>query len=101
MYCLPQRQTKLLHQYLKYAVVHVDGGMREYLVVPTYSLLHGDGLSFDELALVEPLAIGAHGVRRSGVQSGENVLVIGCRTNWFGHYGVCPHCRWTGNCHGH
>lgn len=57
--------------------VHVDGGMREYLVVPSYSLLHGENLSFEELALVEPLAIGAHGVRRAGVQPGEFVLVIG------------------------
>ncbi|MEP6675702.1 MAG: zinc-binding alcohol dehydrogenase family protein [Ferruginibacter sp.] len=57
--------------------VHVDGGMREYLSVPTYSLIHGEGLSDDELALVEPLAIGAHGVRRAAVQPGEFVLVIG------------------------
>ena len=57
--------------------VHIDGGMREYLSVPTYSLIHGEGLSEDELALVEPLAIGAHGVRRAGVKPGEFVLVIG------------------------
>ncbi len=57
--------------------VHVDGGMREYLSVPTSTLLHGEGLSYDELALVEPLAIGAHGVRRAGVQKDEFVLVIG------------------------
>jgi 2-desacetyl-2-hydroxyethyl bacteriochlorophyllide A dehydrogenase len=57
--------------------VHIDGGMREFLAVPTYSLIHGEGLSFDELALVEPLAIGAHGVRRAGVTKGEFVLVIG------------------------
>jgi 2-desacetyl-2-hydroxyethyl bacteriochlorophyllide A dehydrogenase len=57
--------------------VHVDGGMREYLSVPSYSLLHGNGLSFDELALVEPLAIGAHAVRRAAVITGEFVLVIG------------------------
>jgi 2-desacetyl-2-hydroxyethyl bacteriochlorophyllide A dehydrogenase len=57
--------------------VHVDGGMVEYLSVPSRSLLHGEGLSFDELALVEPLAIGAHGVRRAGVEPGEFVLVIG------------------------
>ncbi|MDQ6815290.1 MAG: zinc-binding alcohol dehydrogenase family protein [Bacteroidota bacterium] len=57
--------------------VHMDGGMAEYLSVPSYSLLHGQGLSFDELALVEPLAIGAHGVRRAGIQPGEFVLVIG------------------------
>ncbi|WP_147205129.1 zinc-binding alcohol dehydrogenase family protein [Segetibacter aerophilus] len=57
--------------------VHCDGGMVEYLSVPSYSLVHGEGLSFDELALVEPLAIGAHGVRRAGVQKDEFVLVIG------------------------
>lgn len=57
--------------------VHIDGGMAEYLSVPAYSLRHGNGLSFDELALVEPLAIGAHGVRRAGIQPGEIVLVIG------------------------
>jgi threonine dehydrogenase-like Zn-dependent dehydrogenase len=57
--------------------VHVDGGMVEYLSVPSSSLLHGEGLSFDELALVEPLAIGAHGVRRAAVETGEFVLVIG------------------------
>jgi 2-desacetyl-2-hydroxyethyl bacteriochlorophyllide A dehydrogenase len=62
---------------MKVCGVHVDGGMVEYLSVPSSSLLHGDGLSFDELALVEPLAIGAHGVRRAGIEPGEYVLVIG------------------------
>src|SRR6187399_2227846 len=57
--------------------VHVDGGMVEYLSVPSSSLLHSEGLSFDELALVEPLAIGAHGVRRAAIQPGEYVLVMG------------------------
>ncbi|MGI4867802.1 MAG: zinc-binding alcohol dehydrogenase family protein [Janthinobacterium lividum] len=57
--------------------VHVDGGMTELLAVPATSLVHGEGLSYDELALVEPLAIGAHGVRRADVQPGEFVLVVG------------------------
>ncbi len=57
--------------------VHVDGGMAEYLSVPSRLLVHGEGLSFDELALVEPLAIGAHGVRRADVQQDEFVLVVG------------------------
>jgi 2-desacetyl-2-hydroxyethyl bacteriochlorophyllide A dehydrogenase len=57
--------------------VHVDGGMAELLAVPSQLLVHGEGLSHDELALVEPLAIGAHGVRRADVQPGEFVLVIG------------------------
>lgn len=57
--------------------VHIDGGMAEYIAVPSESLLHAKGLGLDEMALVEPLAIGAHGVRRAGVQPGEYVLVIG------------------------
>jgi 2-desacetyl-2-hydroxyethyl bacteriochlorophyllide A dehydrogenase len=57
--------------------VHVDGGMAEYLSVPSYSLVHGETLCFDELALVEPLAIGAHGVNRAGVKKGEFVLIVG------------------------
>ena len=63
--------------HIKVAGVHQHGGMVEYLSVPSYSLVHGEGLSFDELALVEPLAIGAHGVRRAEVRKGEFVLVVG------------------------
>ncbi|QIL40411.1 zinc-binding alcohol dehydrogenase family protein [Pedobacter sp. HDW13] len=62
---------------MKVCGVHIDGGMAEYLLVPSSSLLHGEGLSYDELALVEPLAIGAHGVRRANISHGEFVLVIG------------------------
>ena len=62
---------------IKVCGVHIDGGMVEYLAVPSYSLVHGDGLSYDELALVEPLAIGAHGIRRAAVMPGEYVLVVG------------------------
>jgi 2-desacetyl-2-hydroxyethyl bacteriochlorophyllide A dehydrogenase len=62
---------------IKVCGVHCNGGMVEYLSVPSYSLVHGAGLSFDELALVEPLAIGAHGVYRAAVTEKEFVLVIG------------------------
>jgi threonine dehydrogenase-like Zn-dependent dehydrogenase len=51
--------------------------MVEYFSVPSYSLVNGEGLSYDELALIEPLAIGAHGIRRAEVQEDEFVLVIG------------------------
>ncbi len=62
---------------IKVCGVHIDGGMTTYLSVPAASLLKSEGLSFDELSLVEPLAIGAHGIRRAAVQPGEFVLVIG------------------------
>lgn len=57
--------------------VHVDGGMSEYISVPVNKLLPGGSMSFDELALVEPLAIGAHGIRRAAVRAGEFVLIVG------------------------
>ena len=62
---------------LKVCGVHIDGGMVDYLVVPSTALVHGGGLSYDQLALIEPLAIGAHAVRRAEIQPGEFVLVVG------------------------
>ena len=77
-YCLPCRNGKPnCCVNINVCGVHIDGGMSEYLSVPSYSLVHGQGLSFDELALIEPLAIGAHGISRANVQPGENVLVVG------------------------
>jgi len=62
---------------LKVSGVHIDGGMTEYLRVPSYSLVHHYGLGYDALALVEPLSIGAHGVGRAQIKAGEYVLVVG------------------------
>ncbi|SCY70774.1 2-desacetyl-2-hydroxyethyl bacteriochlorophyllide A dehydrogenase [Paenibacillus polysaccharolyticus] len=57
--------------------VHVDGGMRERITVPVSHLLRAEGLTLDETAMVEPLSIGAHAVRRAALQPGERVVVIG------------------------
>jgi 2-desacetyl-2-hydroxyethyl bacteriochlorophyllide A dehydrogenase len=62
---------------IKVCGVHIDGGMAEYLSVPSYSLVHSEGLSFDELALIEPLAIGAHAIRRAAVTKNEFILIMG------------------------
>ena len=57
--------------------VHADGGMRELLNVPVGNLHKSDTLSFDQLAVVEPLCIGAHAVARAQIEPGEFALVIG------------------------
>ena len=57
--------------------VHQDGGMGEFLCLPEENLLSADGLSVDECATVEFLAIGAHAVRRAGVAPEDRVLVVG------------------------
>ena len=62
---------------IKVCGVHVDGAMREFLSVPSYSIVQHAGLDYDALSVIEPLAIGAHGVKRAGVKPGEFVLVMG------------------------
>lgn len=57
--------------------VHADGGMRELLTVPVRKLHRSASLSFEQLALVETLSIGAHAVARADLQPGETVLVVG------------------------
>ncbi len=57
--------------------VHGDGGMCELLAVPESAVIDAVGLSLDQAAMVEFLAIGAHAVRRAGVAEGESVAVIG------------------------
>ena len=57
--------------------VHRDGGMAEYLALPARFVFKTDGISLDDAAMLEFLAIGAHAVRRGGVRPGHNVLVVG------------------------
>ncbi|MCA0433015.1 MAG: zinc-binding alcohol dehydrogenase family protein [Proteobacteria bacterium] len=57
--------------------VHQDGGMQELLPVPARNLLPAEGLSTDECATVEFLAIGAHAVRRGAVTAADRVAVVG------------------------
>jgi 2-desacetyl-2-hydroxyethyl bacteriochlorophyllide A dehydrogenase len=62
---------------LKVLGVHVDGGMREWIVIPTNKLHRSRKLSLDQLALVETLGIGCHAVARAAVDASDTVLVIG------------------------
>jgi 2-desacetyl-2-hydroxyethyl bacteriochlorophyllide A dehydrogenase len=57
--------------------VHTDGGMRPLISVPARKLHKSNKLSYDQLALVETLGIGAHAVERADVRADDFVLVIG------------------------
>ncbi len=57
--------------------VMIDGGMRERFLIRAEKLHPSTTLSFDQLALVETLAIGCHAVNRSGLQPGEPCLIVG------------------------
>jgi len=57
--------------------VMVDGGLCEKFLIRADKLHPSKSLSFDQLALVETLAIGCHAVDRGDPKPDENVLVIG------------------------
>lgn len=57
--------------------VHRDGGMRPQFILPARKLHPSRSLTFDQLALVETLAIGCHAVNRAAIQPDEACLVIG------------------------
>lgn len=57
--------------------VHCDGGLRPQFLVPARKLHLSQSLSFEQLALVETLAIGCHAVQRAGLQSDDVCLIIG------------------------
>ena len=57
--------------------VMCDGGMCERLVLPARKLHVSKKLSYEQLALVETLAIGCHAVNRGEPKATEHVLVIG------------------------
>lgn len=57
--------------------VHRDGAFTEYLCVPEAFVHKAEGITLDQAAMVEFLAIGAHAVRRAQVRAGQRVLVVG------------------------
>lgn len=57
--------------------VHRDGGMAEYISVPARFVFKAEGITLDQAAMLEFLAIGAHAVNRGAVQQGQRVLVVG------------------------
>lgn len=57
--------------------VHRDGAFTEYLSLPEAFVHKAEGVTLDQAAMIEFLAIGAHAVRRGQVQAGQRVLVVG------------------------
>jgi alcohol dehydrogenase len=57
--------------------VHCDGGLRPHFLLPARKLHVSRKLSFEQLALVETLAIGCHAVYRANPEPPDTCLVIG------------------------
>ncbi|MGC6455157.1 MAG: zinc-binding alcohol dehydrogenase family protein [Coraliomargaritaceae bacterium] len=57
--------------------VHIDGGHQHFLTIQPRYLHKSSLLKPDQLALVEPLAIGAHAVERASPREAEPTVILG------------------------
>ena len=61
--------------------VGYDGALAEYIAIPEEKTIKiPDTLSFEEAALIEPVAVAIHAVRISGQKIGDRVLILGAGT---------------------
>ncbi|MBA4114992.1 MAG: 2,3-butanediol dehydrogenase [Rubrobacter sp.] len=61
-----------------YGLMGGGGGLSEFAVVPSY-MIHRlpEGLTSEQGALAEPIAVGLRAVRRAGFEEGQSALVFG------------------------
>ncbi len=57
--------------------VHRDGALAQYVCLPEQFVFSARGISLDQAAMIEFLAIGAHAVRRASMRPDQRVLVCG------------------------
>jgi 2-desacetyl-2-hydroxyethyl bacteriochlorophyllide A dehydrogenase len=81
-FCGTCRACRMGADYLCYSLkvfgVDLPGGMRQYWNAPAARMIKvPDELSDDHAALIEPLSVATHDVRRAEVKAGDTVLVFG------------------------
>lgn len=60
--------------------VQREGAFSEYITMPLDRIYDGKGLDPMVLAIIEPLCISYHGVKRADVKQGDKVLIVGAGT---------------------
>ena len=80
--CMPckKKQYEMCRNY-DYLGSRRDGGFAEYVAVPKENLLElPDQVDFEEAAMLEPMAVAVHAIRRMDVQTSDTVVVCGLGT---------------------
>lgn len=80
--CYPCRHgMEHICESLKVMGFQTDGAGQEYFALPAEKVLKlPAGMTLDQAALVEPVSVGVHAIRRAGGVQGKNVLVLGAGT---------------------
>lgn len=80
--CSPckKRQYELCRHY-SYLGSRINGGFAEYVAVPAENLIRlPDHISFEEAAMMEPMSVAAHAMRRVSPQKTDTIVICGLGT---------------------
>lgn len=80
--CLPctNKQYEMCRNY-SYLGSRRDGGFAEYVAVPQDNLIElPDEVTFEEAAMLEPMAVAVHAMRGIGIQKTDSVAICGMGT---------------------
>lgn len=62
---------------IKVLGVHCDGGMADYVSVPEENVVPTGNIPLEDAAMIEFLAIGAHGVKRGNIAAADRIMITG------------------------
>lgn len=75
-----KRQYELCRSY-GYLGSRTDGGFAEYAAVPEWNLIGlPDGVPYEEAAMLEPMAVAVHAMRRVQPQKNDTAVILGLGT---------------------
>lgn len=58
-----------------------NGGFAEYVEVPVWNLIElGENISYESAALMEPLSVALHAIRKANISKNNNIAIIGTGT---------------------
>lgn len=80
--CLPcQKEQYEMCRHYSYLGSRCDGGFAEYAAVPEKNLISlPEGVSFEEAAMLEPMAVAVHAMRKIAPTSEECIVICGMGT---------------------
>ena len=79
-FCLEGKQNHCLNMKFYGSAMpfpHIQGAFRETLIAEDYQCIPADGLSPEEAAMAEPLAVCLHAIKQAGDIFGKKVLITG------------------------
>lgn len=80
--CIPCKNKKFeMCRNYNYLGSRCNGGFAEYVAVPVNNIIElPDNVTYEEAAMLEPMAVAVHAIRQSGIKSTDKVVVCGLGT---------------------